>query len=60
MIFELEFNKNGRLIPQRIKYVITHEEETQDIIDKYINNSCNFQIGFDKKGNPVFKEKEKK
>ena len=54
------FDKDGRLAPKKIKYKIKHDEETEDFIDKYINNSCNFQIEFDKKGDVTFKEKGEK
>ncbi len=56
----MKFNKNGALVPQKVKYKIKHEEETEDLINNYININCNFQIVFDKKGDPVFRKKGEK
>jgi len=56
VIKNLIFDKNGKLAPKKIKYKIKHDEETED----YIDNECNFRIEFDRKGETIFKKKEKK
>lgn len=57
---QLKFDKKGILIPQKIKYNVKHNERDKEFIDKYIKKKTNFQIDYDHKGNPIFKEKNTK
>ena len=56
----IKFDSNGNITSQKVNYKIRHEEETEDLIEKYITNKCNFDIKFDEKGDVTFKEKEKR
>jgi len=49
----------GELLPQKVICNVKHEEETEEMIDKYVNNECNFQIEYDNESNPIFIKKEK-
>ena len=53
----MKFNKNGNLIPQIVKYEVKHEEETEEILDKYIKKKTDFQIDYDNEGNAIFIKK---
>ena len=57
---QLKFDGNGGFIPQRVNYKLTKDEEKEEMIDKYVNNECNFQIEYDNKSNPIFIKKEEK
>jgi len=57
---QLKFDKKGCLIPQKIRYDVKHHERDEAFIDKYIKKKANFQIDYDHKGNPIFKEKNKR
>lgn len=56
----MKFDKNGNLIPQKIKFDIKHDELDEDVFDKYITDECNFKIKYDKKENATFVKKEKR
>ena len=56
---KLKFDKRGFLLPQKIEYKVRHDEQTEEFIDKYIENDCNFQIEFDKKGDCKFEKRKK-
>ena len=55
---QVKFSKNGVFIPQRVNYKLKRDEEKEEMIDKYINNECNFQIEYDNEGEPKVKKKE--
>lgn len=54
---QLKFDKKGFLIPQRINYDIKHNERDKELINKYIENECNFKTEYNNKGEPKFVEK---
>ena len=56
----MKFSQNGDLIPQIINYEVKHEEETEEMLDKYLKKKTNFQIDYDKRGNAIFIKKETK
>jgi len=49
----------GKLLPQKVNYSIKHEEEIEEMIDKYIKNDCNLKVNYDNEANPIFVKKEK-
>lgn len=54
---QLKFDKKtGKLSPQKVNYVIKHNEWDEEIIDNYIENNCNFKIEYDKQGYIIFKK----
>ena len=53
---QLKFDKKGILIPQKINYDVKHDERDKEFID----NECNFEIKYNKKGDFKFIEKNKK
>lgn len=55
----MNFDKNGKLLPQKVNYTINHSEPDEEMIEKYINKKCEFRIEFDNKGDPIFKKKGK-
>ncbi|HUS49142.1 MAG TPA: hypothetical protein VMZ91_03200 [Candidatus Paceibacterota bacterium] len=55
MIFD---TKTGMLLPQKIKYIVKHEEETEEMLDRYLQKKTNFQIDYDSKGDAIFIKKE--
>lgn len=55
----MKFGKNGNLIPQKVRYKIKHNELDEEIIENYVENECNFQIKYNKEGEPrIIKENE--
>ena len=50
---QLKFDKKGFLIPQKINYDVKHSERDKEFID----NECNFEIKYNKKGDFKFIEK---
>lgn len=56
----MRFDKNGNLIPQRIKYKPKRDEETKEMIEKYIKKKTDSQIDYDNEGNATFIKKGKK
>ena len=57
---QLRFDKNGVLIPQKIRYDVKHDERDKEIIDGFIKDKCNFKIKHNSEGDPEFNEKNKK
>jgi len=47
------------LLPQKISYNVQHEEEIEEMLEKYIKKKTNYQINYDQKGNAIFIKKEK-
>lgn len=56
---QIKFDKNGVFTPQKINYQLKKDEEKEEMIEKYIKKKTNFQVDYDNKGNPIFKEKER-
>ena len=56
----MKFDKTGKLISQKINYKVRHDEQTEELIDNYINDKCIFQIKFSKSGDCIFNKKEEK
>lgn len=56
----MKFDKNGNLIPGKIKYKISHDKIDEEIINNYIQKECNFEIEYDNKENAIFKKKKTK
>ena len=56
---QLKFSKKGRLLRQTVNYKVKHDEETEDLIEKYINDKCDFRIEFNEKGDAILRKKEK-
>lgn len=57
---QLKFDKDGVFIPQKINYKPKRDEETEEMLEKYIKKRTDFQIDYDRKGNAIFIEKEEK
>jgi len=55
----VDFDNEGNLMPQKIKYKPKRDEETEEMVDKYIKRKINFQINYDNDGNSIFVKKEK-
>ena len=54
---KMKFDKKTRkLLPQKIKYAIKHDEVDEEIINKYIENECNFRIEYENES-PKFTKK---
>lgn len=57
---QLKFDAiTGELLPQKISYDVIHEEETEEMFEKYIKKKTNFQIDYNDEGNATFVKKEK-
>jgi len=57
---QLKFDAiTGVLLPQKISYNVQHEEEIEEMLEKYIKKKTNYQINYDQKGNAIFIKKEK-
>lgn len=56
---QLRFNKEGVLIPQKIRYDIKLDERDKELIDEFIKDECNFKIKHNSEGDPEFNEKNK-
>ena len=56
---QLKFDKKGRLLRQTVNYRVKHDEQTEDLIEKYINDKCDFQPEFNEKGEAILGKKEK-
>ena len=54
----LKFDKNGLLKPQKINFIIKHNESDEEFIDKYFESECNFRVDYDNEGNPIFKKEK--
>jgi len=57
---QLKFNKEGKLIPQKISYDVKHNERDKEFIDEYVKDECNFEIKYNNKGDFKFIKKNKK
>lgn len=56
----MKFDKNGFLIPQKINYKPKKDEETEEMMEKYIKKKIDFQIDYDNEGNAIFLKKKKR
>lgn len=57
---QLKFDKKtGNLSPQKVNYVIKHNELDNEMIDKYLQRKTDFSIDYDNEGNAIFIKKEK-
>ncbi len=55
---QLKFDAiTGELLPQKISYDVKHEEETEEMFEKYIKSECNFKVDYDNEANPIFIKK---
>lgn len=55
---QIKFDKNGFFIPQIVKLNIKRNELDEGMFEEYIKKKTEFQINYDHKGNPIFKEKK--
>lgn len=55
----LRFDENGKFEPQKVKFVIKHNEFDAEIIDNDIEKECDFEIKDYNKGMAILKEKTK-
>lgn len=56
----LKFDKKGRLISQKVRFVVKHDELDEEFIDKYIKNECDFGIEYNKRGEPQIIRRDEK
>lgn len=56
---QLKFDRNGVFIPQKMKFIIKHDILDEEMINEYVNNECNLQIEYNKRGAPYFIKKKK-
>ena len=47
-------------MPQIVKYDVKHEEEAEEMLEKYIKKKTDFQIDYDHEGNARFTKKRKR
>jgi len=56
-VSQLKFDESGTFIPQIVKLNVKRNELDEEMIEKYIKNDCNFQIEYNKRGEPQFIKK---